>query len=282
MPRGLRRAGADRVAAGQQRRARDGARELDVEVVEPDAFGGELVDARRERAAHAAVDADLAPAEVVGKHQDDVRARRLGRQLTAGCQVKGPGKSRQHTAIHNATLNLTIVGASSGCELAAVGPALSTAISFSSVPPMTDQTMRAVGVLTARVILGLIFGMAGYWKTFELTPIGHAQKLFIVPYANTWIPVWMLWATGTIIPVVELVTGWMVVAGWRVRECLVALGLVLITVTYGHLLIEPLFNFNGHVIPRTLLLLVVAFTPRDADWFSVDYWLERRSPRRNG
>ena len=26
---------------------------------------------------------------------------------------------------------------------------------------MSDQAMRAVGVLTARVILGLIFGMAG-------------------------------------------------------------------------------------------------------------------------
>ena len=32
---------------------------------------------------------------------------------------------------------------------------------------MSDQAMRAVGVLTARVILGLILGMAGYWKTFE-------------------------------------------------------------------------------------------------------------------
>jgi uncharacterized membrane protein YphA (DoxX/SURF4 family) len=144
---------------------------------------------------------------------------------------------------------------------------------------MTDQTMRAAGLLTARVILGLIFGMAGFWKTFELTPVGHAQRLFIAPYADTWIPVWMLWATGTVIPVVELVAGWMMVIGWRVRECVVALGLVLMTVTYGHLLTEPLFNFNGHVIPRTLLLLVVALTPRAVDRFSVDGWLERRSQR---
>ena len=141
---------------------------------------------------------------------------------------------------------------------------------------MTDQATRATGVLVARVILGLIFGMAGYWKTFELTPVGHAQKLFIGPYAATWIPVWMLWTTGTVIPVVELIAGWLMVIGWRVRESIVALGVVLITVTYGHLLLEPLFNFNGHVIPRTLLLLVVALTPRDADWFSVDYWLARR------
>lgn len=141
---------------------------------------------------------------------------------------------------------------------------------------MSDLAMRAVGLLTARVVLGLIFGMAGYWKTFDLTPIGHARNMFVGPYANTWIPVWMLWATGATIPVVELVAGWMVVVGWRVRECLLALGLVLVTVTYGHLLLEPLYNFNGHVLPRTLLLLVVAFTPRSADWFSVDRWIERR------
>lgn len=140
---------------------------------------------------------------------------------------------------------------------------------------MSDQTMRAVGVLTARVVLGLIFGMAGYWKTFQLTPMGHAQNMFIGPYADTWIPVWMLWVSGATIPIVELVAGWMVVVGWRVRESLLALGLVLMTVTYGHLLLEPLYNFNGHVIPRALLLLVVAFTPRSADWFSVDGWVGR-------
>ena len=155
-----------------------------------------------------------------------------------------------------------------------IGLQLATWIAYGS--RMSDQAMRAVGVLTARVILGLIFGMAGYWKTFELTPIGHAQKLFIIPYAGTWIPIWMLWTVGTVIPVVEFAAGWMVVVGWRVRECLVALALILMTVTYGHLLIEPLFNFNGHVIPRTLMLLVVAFLPRDADWYSIDYWLGRQ------
>src|SRR5687767_830610 len=111
----------------------------------------------------------------------------------------------------------------------------------------------------------------------QLAPwIGHAQKLFIGPYVGTWIPLWMLWTVGTVIPVVEFVAGWMVVVGWRVRECLVALALILMTVTYGHLLIEPLFNFNGHVIPRALMLLVVALLPRDADWYSVDYWLGRQ------
>ena len=70
----LRGAGSNRVASGHQRRARHRAGELDVEVVEADAFSGELVEARRDVAAHAAIGADLAPAEVVGKDQDDVGA----------------------------------------------------------------------------------------------------------------------------------------------------------------------------------------------------------------
>lgn len=83
-------------------------------------------------------------------------------------------------------------------------------------------------------------------------------------------------AVGVLTARVELAAGWLMAVGWRVRECLVALALILMTVTYGHLLIAPLFNFNGHVIPRTLMLLVVAFVPRDADWYSVDYWLGRQ------
>ena len=115
---GLRGARSNRVASGHERRPRHGAGELDVEVVEPNAVSGELVEARRDVAAHAAVGADFSPAKVVGKDQDNVRARGLGRQLAAGCQVEGPGNAAD-TTIHNAILNLNIVGASSACELAA-------------------------------------------------------------------------------------------------------------------------------------------------------------------
>jgi thiosulfate dehydrogenase (quinone) large subunit len=137
--------------------------------------------------------------------------------------------------------------------------------------------MRSYGIFCVRVILGLIFGMAGYYKCFIMTPAGHAQRLFIEPYAATWIPAWLLWATGVTIPIVELIAGWILVVGWRVRESLVALGLVLVIVTYGHLLKEPLFSFSGHVIPRLALLVFLTMIPRDQDRFSVDFWLQRRA-----
>jgi hypothetical protein len=32
-----------------------------------------------------------------------------------------------------------------------------------------SRLLRALGLLTARVIVGLVLGMAGYWKVFELS-----------------------------------------------------------------------------------------------------------------
>ena len=40
----------------------------------------------------------------------------------------------------------------------------------------------------ARVMVGILFFMAGFWKTFELTPMQHAQGFFVEAYAETWIP----------------------------------------------------------------------------------------------
>jgi uncharacterized membrane protein YphA (DoxX/SURF4 family) len=98
----------------------------------------------------------------------------------------------------------------------------------------TDLAMRAWGIACARVVLGLLFGMRGWDKVFNMTPAVHASRFFTGPYADTWIPQWLLWATGITIPFVELIGGWLLVVGWRTNEALVALGLLLMLVTYGH------------------------------------------------
>ncbi len=140
----------------------------------------------------------------------------------------------------------------------------------------SEEARKAWAILFARWVLGLIFFMAGFWKVFTLTPAGHARNLFVEPFAETFLPVWSLWLTGVTVPVVELVAGALVLLGWRLREALVALGVVLLLVTFGHLLIDPLYEFHTHVIPRLALLLFVLLIPREADRFSLDAWLARR------
>ncbi len=142
-----------------------------------------------------------------------------------------------------------------------------------------DATDRAWAILFARAILGLIFFMAGAWKVFQLGPLQHARRFFVEPYAQSFLPRWSLWATGVTVPVVELVAGALLLVGWRVRVALFALGGVLVLVTFGHLLAEPLYEFHTHVVPRAALLLFLLVMPRGDDRLSVDQWLTRRRTR---
>lgn len=140
----------------------------------------------------------------------------------------------------------------------------------------SDAAGRAWAICFARLILGLIFFMAGFWKMFELGPLEHARRLFVEPYAQTFLPRWSLWATGTTVPIVELIAGALVLVGWHTRVALLALGGVLVLVTFGHLVLEPLYEFHTHVIPRTALLLFLLVMPNDDDKISVDYWVAGR------
>ena len=140
-----------------------------------------------------------------------------------------------------------------------------------------QQTIwQAWALLFSRLVLGLIFFMAGAFKVFELGPLGHARRFFL-PYEETFLPVWSLWVVGTTIPFVELLAGILLIIGFGVRWAAVALGLVLAVVTFGHLLKEPLYAFNEHVIPRLALVLFVLLMPAAVDRFSIDGWLKRRS-----
>ena len=133
---------------------------------------------------------------------------------------------------------------------------------------------RAWAILFARLVLGLIFFMAGLMKVFQLGPLNHARKYFL-PFADTFLPIWSLWAMGVVIPFVELIAGALVILGLRVREALVALGFVLAVVTFGHLLHAPLYEFHTHVIPRLALVLFIFLLPREEDFFSIEHFARR-------
>jgi thiosulfate dehydrogenase [quinone] large subunit len=134
-------------------------------------------------------------------------------------------------------------------------------------------------LLFARLVLGLIFFMAGVMKVFQLGPFEHARKYFL-PYTDTYLPVWSLWAVGVTIPFIELIAGALVIIGLRTRDALIALGCVLSIVTFGHLLHDALYNFSGHVIPRLALVLFLLWCPHEDDRFSLDHLLIGSQPNR--
>ena len=136
-------------------------------------------------------------------------------------------------------------------------------------------TDRAWALLFVRLVLGLDFLMAGIWKVFTLGPAEHVNRYFL-PASDTFLPLWSLWAVGGSIPVIELVTGGMIIAGLKTRAALIVLGFVLAIVAFGHLLLQPLFSFNTHLFPRLVLLLFLLVMPRHDDRLSLDWLLESR------
>jgi uncharacterized membrane protein YphA (DoxX/SURF4 family) len=151
----------------------------------------------------------------------------------------------------------------------------------SGVDVNRDNLDRTWALLFARLVLGLIFFMAGVWKLFQLGPLEHARKYFL-PFSDTFLPVWSLWAMGVSIPFVELLGGGLLIIGLRTREALVLLGFVLVIVTFGHLLREPLYEFHTHVMPRLALLLLIMVLPREEDRFSIDYLVRKRRIGKTG
>ena len=144
----------------------------------------------------------------------------------------------------------------------------------------TNQSGWKWSIFTVRCVLGLIFFMAGWWKCFTLSPTEHARMFFLEGFADHWIPEWLLWPLGVSIPVVELVAGALVCLGLFRRWAYIALGAILVTVTYGHLLREPLFSTTGHIFPRLALLVFVWVAPMKHDVLSLDWVWEKGSRSR--
>jgi uncharacterized membrane protein YphA (DoxX/SURF4 family) len=127
-----------------------------------------------------------------------------------------------------------------------------------------------LAIFIARWILGLIFVMAGCYKIFERGVVPLTQRLFIDQYADTWIPTWLLWPLGLSIPFIELAAGIMLCLGLFGRYAAAAIGLLLIVTTYGHLLLEPLFDINGFTFTRLALALFVLVAPAGQDLLAID------------
>jgi uncharacterized membrane protein YphA (DoxX/SURF4 family) len=99
---------------------------------------------------------------------------------------------------------------------------------------VSQQAAVAWAIFVARALLGLVFLVAGVHKVFIMSPLVHAKNLFVDPYAGTWLPVWGLWASGTVVPFFELAAGALALIGlWR-RPALIVLGVILVFVTFGH------------------------------------------------
>jgi uncharacterized membrane protein YphA (DoxX/SURF4 family) len=141
---------------------------------------------------------------------------------------------------------------------------------------LSNQLSIGLSYMIGRWILGISFFNAAIWKIFTLSPVGHAQKFFIGSFQGTWIPTFLLWTLGWTIPYFELFIGILLCLGLRAREVALLSGLLLIVTTYGHSLLDPLYNISqGLTFSRIVLTLFLLIVPDNKDKISLDYLISR-------
>jgi uncharacterized membrane protein YphA (DoxX/SURF4 family) len=89
------------------------------------------------------------------------------------------------------------------------------------------------------------------------------------------LPDFLLLFTAYYTSLVELIAGFILIIGFKRDYALYALASVLVIVTIGHGLKDPIWDLS-HVMYRTILLVALLLLPKKLDIFSIDYLIDTK------
>ena len=137
---------------------------------------------------------------------------------------------------------------------------------------------KNVAFFTVRVILGLIFLMQGYGKVFTWGVENVYEADFFLGTFGEIVPHSLIKVTAYYTSYIELIGGFMLVLGYKTNYALYALASVLIIVSFGHGLVEPIWDLS-HVIFRCILLVALLIFPVEWNKISIDHLILIRNSK---
>lgn len=110
--------------------------------------------------------------------------------------------------------------------------------------------------------------MQGYGKVFTYTA-PKVYNMFFKDFEKTFLPKWLIYSTAYYTSYVELICGFLLIIGLFRKYALYLLAIDLFVVSFGHGLIEPIWDLQ-HVIPRAILLITLLLVPQQWDVWHTD------------
>lgn len=137
---------------------------------------------------------------------------------------------------------------------------------------------NTVAFLITRLILGLIFLMQGFGKVFTWGVENVYKADFFHGTFKDLLPDFVVYSTAYYTSYVELIGGVLLVLGLKTNYALYALASVLIIVTFGHGLAEPIWDLSD-VMYRTILLVSLLIMPKEWNKFSIDTFIKNNTSK---
>jgi tetratricopeptide (TPR) repeat protein/uncharacterized membrane protein YphA (DoxX/SURF4 family) len=142
-----------------------------------------------------------------------------------------------------------------------------------------DVTRASLVVLAARLFLGGIFLAQGIRSVRRLGLVGFAEKVYVAPLADSWVPEPLLFVAGVTNPIIQIATGVLLLLGLFTPITAAAAGLFLVTIFFGHLLSDPFDrgdSVHAYAMANFLLSMVILWLHPRGDRFSFDALFRRR------
>ncbi|MFK7747568.1 MAG: DoxX family membrane protein [Kordia sp.] len=133
---------------------------------------------------------------------------------------------------------------------------------------------QKIALLTIRLLLGFIFFFQGFGKIFKFEMDNVYNNFFAKPYEGI-LPDFLLQGTAYYTSYVEFLGGLLLIIGLKRDYTLYALASVLIIVTFGHGLKDPIWDLS-HVLYRAILLLTLLLLPKEWDHYRLDTLLKKK------
>ena len=116
--------------------------------------------------------------------------------------------------------------------------------------------------------------MQGYGKVFKFT-LPKVYDMFFKDFETTFLPKWLIWSAAYYTSYVELICGFLLIAGFLRKYALYLLAIDLLVVSFGHGLMEPIWDLS-HVIPRAILLISLFMFPPEWDIWNIDTLIKNK------
>jgi uncharacterized membrane protein YphA (DoxX/SURF4 family) len=133
---------------------------------------------------------------------------------------------------------------------------------------------QQIAVSTIRLLLGFIFFFQGFGKVFTFGLDKVYKNFFLASYADL-LPDFLLFFTAYYTSFIELIGGALLIIGFKRDYALYALASVLVIVTFGHGLKDPIWDLS-HVMFRAILLVSLLLLPKKLDIYTVDRFIQKK------